>query len=69
MDNTYYEIFLIRKELNSIIAELDSISFGIRNSFKGIGSEYCASAIQSVISDYRYTWRFLNNIDYNNVSK
>ncbi|MBR5772458.1 MAG: hypothetical protein IKY00_04505 [Clostridia bacterium] len=64
-----YELYLIRKELDSIIKELDSISYGIRYGFKGIGNETCASAVQSVASDYRGVLRFLNNVDVNNVSE
>ena len=56
------ELDEVRRELSSILNELESISGGIRNDFKGIGQEKCASAIDRVIHSYRGTLRTMNQI-------
>lgn len=47
------ELEEIKRELSSIINELESISSGVRKDFQGIGSEKCASCINNVIGQYR----------------
>ena len=57
------ELREIKNELSSIIQELESISNGIRKNFVGIGNERCADCIDSVIDQYKYVKRKLNNIE------
>jgi len=57
-----------RNELQSIINELESISSGIRSSFKGLGQDKCADSLDVIISKYRYVLRKLNNVDTNRVA-
>lgn len=60
--NSQYELYLIKRELQNIINELDSISQGIQNDFSGIGNEQCAACVRNVAEKYRYVKRRLNNI-------
>ena len=53
----------IKRELNSIINELDSIADGVRRDFVGIGTEECANCLSRVADKYRWVRRQLNNID------
>lgn len=63
------ELLSIKRELDSIIDELESISMGIRNNFTGIGNEKCAASIDKIISHY-YDFRCqLNNIDERYIDK
>lgn len=57
------ELNSIKRELNSMIMELEEISDGVRTDFKGIGNDKCADCIDNVISQYRYVQKKLNNID------
>lgn len=57
------ELEYIKSELNSIIRELDSISGGVRRSFRGIGNDLCANSIDKVISQCRRAQTKLNNLD------
>ena len=41
-------LYNIKRELASIIRELNDISSGVRNDFQGIGSERCADVINKV---------------------
>lgn len=63
------ELASIKRELNSIISELEDISRGVRNDFTGIGSDKCADCINSVINQYYYVRRKLNNIDMTTVTE
>lgn len=40
-------------DINSIVRELEDISNGLRNEFKGIGSIKSATSLQSAASQYR----------------
>lgn len=66
--NSQYELYLIKRELQNIINELDSISQGIQNDFSGIGNEQCAACVRNVAEKYRYVKRRLNNIDTSKVT-
>lgn len=69
MDNrSINELASIKQELTSIIRELENISYGVRNEFKGVGSEACASCIDSVIKNYYSVQKKLNNLDTNTVT-
>ena len=40
--NSQYELYLIKRELQSIINELDDIAYGIRRNFSNIGEDQSA---------------------------
>lgn len=63
------ELASIKRELNSIISELESISNGVRSDFVGIGNEKCADSINRVINQYYYVRRKLNNLDTSTVTE
>lgn len=63
------ELYDIKKELSSIIGELESISYGVRYDFTGIGSNLCANKIDNAIRQYRIVARLLNNIDTSKVAQ
>lgn len=62
------ELYDIKIELQNIINEMRSISYGVRNDFSGIGSEKCANTISNVVDQYEYVKRKLNNIDTSAVT-
>ena len=57
------ELDAIRRELSAIIAELADISAGVRTEFAGIDSNKCADCLDSVLEQYKYVRRILNNIN------
>lgn len=61
------ELSAIRRELDSIILELESISTGLRKDFTGIGNEKCANSIDRALAHYYSVRRKLNNIDTTSV--
>lgn len=61
------ELQSIKYELDSIINELESISTGIRQDFRGIGNERCAECIERVTYQYRVAKRKLSNINTSKV--
>ena len=61
------ELNSIKRELTSIISELESISYAVRHEFVGIGSEKCSDCIDSVINRYEYVKRQLDNMDTSKV--
>lgn len=62
------ELYSIKMELNSIIRELESVSYGVRRDFTGIGSNICADKVDNAIRQYRQVARLLNNIDTTKVT-
>ena len=62
------ELASIKRELNSIISELEEISAGVRNDFVGIGNERCADCINRVLNQYYVVRRKLNNLDTSTVT-
>ncbi len=62
------ELDSIIRELNSIIAELEDISYGVRYGFKNIGNDKCADCIDKVLENYYTVRRKLNNMDTNTVT-
>ena len=64
-----YELDSIKRELNSIISELEDISRGVRNDFTNIGSDKCADTIDKVVSNYYTVKRKLDNIDTETVTE
>lgn len=63
------ELESIKRELNSIIKELESISYGVQNDFTGIGNDKCAECINSVLNQYYFVRRKLNNLDTTTVTE
>ena len=63
------ELDSIKSELRAIIDELENISTGIRNDFRGIGSERCADRIDVIRDQYCYVLKRLNNLDFNAVTE
>lgn len=53
----------IIRELNSIIGELESVSYGVRGEFEGIGNDRCADCINSVLQRYYEAKNKLENMD------
>lgn len=66
--NARNELESIKRELNSIIAELESISWGVRRDFVGIGNDRCADCIDGVLSNYYGVRNRLNNLDTTTVT-
>ncbi len=62
------ELASIKRELNSVISELEEISAGVRNDFVGIGNERCADCINRVLNQYYVVRRKLNNLDTSTVT-
>lgn len=67
--NAQYELYLIKKELQGIINELDDVASGIKKDFVNIGNEQCAACISRVADKYRIVKRKLDNIDTNKVTE
>lgn len=63
------ELASIKTELNSIIRELEDISYGLRTKFTGIGNEQCAQCIDRVIGQYETVRRKLNTMDTSTVTE
>ncbi|OCA88169.1 hypothetical protein A8F94_10185 [Bacillus sp. FJAT-27225] len=63
------ELYLIKRELQTIINELEQIAGEIGHEFEGIGSEQCASAIHRVADQYRNVKRKLGSVDVTNVKE
>ena len=66
--NSQYELYLIKKELQSIINELYSISGGVRSDFDGIGNEKCANSVVVAAQYYETVLQHLNNMDTSALS-
>lgn len=66
--NDQYELYLIKKELQSIIDELSQISTGVRQNFSGIGNDKCANVISSAASHYRDVKAQLDRMDLSALS-
>lgn len=66
--NSQYELYLIKQEFQSIINELDDISYGLKNNFKNIGNDQAAVCVSRVAEKYRVVKRKLDNIDTNKVT-
>lgn len=62
------ELNAIKRELQQIINELDSISNGVRNDFSNVGNQTCANRIKEVANNYRSVLRKLNSMDTNTVT-
>lgn len=66
--NSEYELYLIKKELQSIIWELDDIANDIRRDFSNIGEDQAAACVSRVAEKYRIAKRKLDNIDTKKVT-
>lgn len=63
------ELYQIKRELQSIITELDNIAAGIRRDFTGIGNEQCASCVSRVSAQYRTVKSKLDHMDLSKVTE
>jgi len=59
----------IKKDLQSIINELEDIAKGIKKDFEGIGNELCASAISAEVERYREAKQKLDKIDIEKIKE
>lgn len=66
--NSEYELYLIKRELQSIINELDDIAYDIRRDFSNIGEDQAAACVSRVAEKYRLAKRKLDNIDTKKVT-
>lgn len=66
--NARNELEAIKRELYSIIDELESISAGVRKDFRGIGNDHCADCIDNVVQQCYQVSRKLNNMDTKTVT-
>ena len=66
--NARAELAAIKRELNSIISELDNIAIGIRRDFKGIGNEQCANCVGRAAEQYRWVKSKLDTMDTTTVT-
>lgn len=66
--NAQYELYMIKTELQSIIDELYSIEYGVKNEFHGIGNEKCSNAIHKDIKAFENAKRSLDNMDLSAVT-
>ena len=62
------EVKAMINDLNSIIAELSEIANGLRSEFEGIGTERCATSVESVISNCRTVRSKLQNMNLYKVT-
>lgn len=66
--NSEYELYLIKRELQSIINELNDIAYDIRRDFSNIGEDQAAACVSRVAEKYRLAKRKLDNIDTKKVT-
>lgn len=66
--NSQYELYLIERELQSIINELEDIAQGLRNDFSNIGNEQAATCVLKVAEKYARARHKLDNIDTKRVT-
>ena len=66
--NAQYELYLIQRELQGIINELNDIAYGVNRDFTNFGEEKCADCIRRVADKYSFVKRKLDNIDTNRVT-
>lgn len=58
-----YELYLIKRELQGIIEELGNISSGVRQSFSGVGNEKCAECLSMAQKHYTDVKKQLDKVD------
>lgn len=64
-----HELYAIKRELLSIIDEIDSIAAGINKDFVGIGNEKCTSRLYKIANNYRNVKYKLDRIDTSKLSE
>ncbi|AST93441.1 hypothetical protein BC6307_20310 [Sutcliffiella cohnii] len=64
-----HELYAIKRELLSIIDEIDSIAAGINKDFVGIGNEKCTSSLNKIANNYRNVKYKLDRIDTSKLSE
>lgn len=58
-----------RKELRSIISELQDIEWGVRRDFSGIGEQLCGNCIDKIADKYNNVLSRLNRVNENNLAE
>lgn len=58
-----------KRELNSIISELQDIEWGIRRDFEGIGEDMCANCVGKIADKYTSVKRRLDRVDQNRLAE
>ena len=66
--NAQYELYLIKKELQDIINELNSIADGVRRDFCGIGNDRCANTVYTFRNHYQDVKKQLEKMDLSALS-
>lgn len=61
------ELSDIKREIRSIINELNDIASDIKRDFDGIGEDKYAACIDRVVEKYEYVLKKLNNMDTNKL--
>lgn len=59
----------IKAELQSIINELESVAYGVRKDFSGIGNDKCAQSIEAAADKLKRAKKQLNQIDTNRIAE
>ena len=57
-----------KKEMNSIVVELQNIEWGVRRDFLNIGQDLCGDCIGKIAGKYEYVSRELNKVSYNLIA-
>ena len=57
-----------KKEMRSIVGELQDIEWGVRRDFSNIGQDLCADCINKISDKYEYVSRELNKVSYNLIA-
>lgn len=63
-----YEIESIKAELQGIIDELNSISYGVKKDFSGIGNDVCATSLANSAKHYSEVKSKLSKMDTSAVT-
>lgn len=59
----------LKKELQGIINELNSISYSVRTEFEGVGNNICAERLSYLAACYSGVLNMLSNVNYDSLSE
>lgn len=59
----------IKRELQNIINELDSIAAGVKRDFSGIGNDKCSQSITAAANKLRSAKNSINNINTSRIAE
>lgn len=63
------ELYSIRRDLDSVIQELEFLSTKIRNEFEGIGNYKCADCIDKSLENCNFARKKLYNLDTSTITE